>query len=149
MSERLAGGCQCGAVRYTITGAPIAYCCHCTECRKQSASAFGMSVPVFEAAFSVTGELERWSRPTDSGSITDCYFCQTCGSRVYHSGRSRPGMITVKHGSLDRPDIVPVVAHIWLANKVGWFEPAADVAQWQEQPRTDAEWGRLMQGKSA
>ena len=43
----LAGGCQCGAIRYAITAEPgPIYVCHCRECQKQSASAFGISVSV-------------------------------------------------------------------------------------------------------
>ena len=45
MGDRLEGGCQCGAIRYRVTGAPVTfYACHCTECQKQSASAFGLSL---------------------------------------------------------------------------------------------------------
>ena len=46
MSEvLLTGGCQCGAVRYAISAAPLRLiACHCRECQKQSASAFGMSL---------------------------------------------------------------------------------------------------------
>ena len=45
------GGCQCGAVRYAIGGAPLAlYVCHCRECQKQSASAFGISLEVAPSA---------------------------------------------------------------------------------------------------
>ena len=43
----LTGGCQCGAVRYEIAAEPLTvYVCHCRECRKQSASAFGISLLV-------------------------------------------------------------------------------------------------------
>ena len=46
------GGCQCGALRYESAGEPIAlYVCHCRECQKQSASAFGISVIVPVDAF--------------------------------------------------------------------------------------------------
>ena len=41
------GGCQCGTIRYKIRGEPWAiYACHCTECQRQSTSAFGLSMPV-------------------------------------------------------------------------------------------------------
>lgn len=146
MSSVHAGGCQCGAVRYTIKGDPIAYCCHCTECRKQSASAFGMSIPVFETAFSIQGKLSCWSRPTDSGSITDCYFCPECGSRLYHSGRNRDGMVTVKYGSLDDPVGISVVAHIWVASKLDFLDLTDQLPQWETQPGCTAEWMQLMSG---
>jgi len=48
MSDSVAhGGCQCGAIRYELSGEGLElYVCHCKECRKQSASAFGISVIV-------------------------------------------------------------------------------------------------------
>ena len=55
------GGCQCGDVRYEITGDPLAlYICHCRECQKQSASAFGMSLEVKRSDF--TPHEERPAR---------------------------------------------------------------------------------------
>ncbi len=53
--------CQCGAVSFTTpTPEPIAlYHCHCTQCRKQSASAFGTSA-IFsaEGIFPLSPDLE-------------------------------------------------------------------------------------------
>ena len=49
------GGCQCGAVRYELSAEPLAlYVCHCRECRRQSASAFGISVIAPRAALRLT-----------------------------------------------------------------------------------------------
>jgi hypothetical protein len=64
------GGCQFGYIRYEISGEPLAlYICHCRECQKQSASAFGMSLEVKRADFHITrGEARSWSRGTDSGN---------------------------------------------------------------------------------
>ena len=43
----LSGGCQCGRVRYQIRAEPLAvYVCHCTECQRQSGSAFALSLAV-------------------------------------------------------------------------------------------------------
>jgi hypothetical protein len=39
--EMLAGGCMCGAVRYTIAEKPLPTgLCHCDRCQPQSGSAF-------------------------------------------------------------------------------------------------------------
>ena len=38
------GGCQCGSVRYQVTGPPrMVYACHCTECQRQSGAAFALA----------------------------------------------------------------------------------------------------------
>lgn len=144
-STSFSGGCQCGAVRYTIAAKSlVGYACHCRECQKQSASAFGVSVPVLEGAFDIVGELQSWGRPTDSGSYSDCYFCPRCGTRLYHSGKNRPGLITVKGGSLDDPAAVNFVAHIWTRRKVRWIDLPDNLPQWDEQPETLEEWTALL-----
>lgn len=116
----LTGGCQCGAARYEIAGEPLAvYVCHCRECRKQSASAFGVSVEVRRDAVRVTrGTLKTWSRPTDSGRILDCLFCPMCGSRIWHQAVGDPPTITVKGGSLDDPVDLRQAIHIWTSRKL-------------------------------
>lgn len=118
--QPLTGGCQCGAVRYAIAEYPLAvYVCHCRECRKQSSSAFGISVQVRHAAFRVTrGTLRTWSRPTDSGKTLDCLFCPACGSRIWHETAGDAATITVKGGSFDDPvDLRPAI-HIWTSRKL-------------------------------
>lgn len=121
------GGCQCGQMRYVIATRPrVVYCCHCRECQKQSASAFGMSIPVRANEFTATGRLARWERPTDLGTRTRCFFCPECGSRVYHQGSASPDRMTVKAGSLDDTSWLRPSAHIWVSRKRPWvvLDPA-------------------------
>jgi hypothetical protein len=132
-------------VRYRIaTDALISYACHCRECQKQSASAFGISVPVMRANFEIEGAVKSWQRPTDSGSVTDCHFCQQCGSRIYHAGANRPGMVTVKGGSLDRADTLAPIAHIWTSSRQTWFALPEGLPQWETQPVGETEWMAML-----
>jgi len=116
------GGCQCGTVRYQVTAPPVqTSVCHCTDCQKQSGSAFGMAVIVFEQDFRlVEGELHTFSGTADSGRRKFGAFCSSCGTRIYHQSALRPGRISVKAGTLDdtaglKPDV-----HIWAASKQPW-----------------------------
>src|SRR5712691_11044706 len=99
------GGCQCGSIRYELSGSVLElYVCHCKECRKQAASAFGISVIVPRAAFRLTrGTPKFWSRATDTGHTLECAFCPDCGSRLWHQRRDAAETISVKGGSLDEP----------------------------------------------
>jgi hypothetical protein len=114
-ADRFTGGCQCGAVRYEVRGEPVSlYVCHCRECQKQSASAFGISVIVKRPDFRVVqGEVKVWSRATDRGGALACAFCPACGSRVWHEGATDE--ISVKGGSLDEPPDLRSACHIWTA----------------------------------
>jgi hypothetical protein len=43
----MTGGCQCGAIRYEITSFPLLlYTCNCTDCQRQTGSAFALNMPV-------------------------------------------------------------------------------------------------------
>lgn len=119
-SNRLTGGCQCGAVRYEIAGEPVAvYVCHCRECQRQSASAFGISVIVKRSDFRLTqGEVKVWQRPTDSGGTLACAFCPACGSRLWHESIDATETISVKGGSLDQPPDLRATFHIWTSRKL-------------------------------
>jgi len=127
MAETMTGGCQCGQVRYVIAGRPrTVYCCHCRECQKQSASAFGMSLAVRFGDVTFSGRFASWERPTDIGTRTRCYFCPDCGSRVYHRGSASPDRATIKAGSLDDTSWIVPVGHIWVSRKQAWvvLDPA-------------------------
>ncbi len=132
-NQPLAGGCQCGAVRYAISGTPVnLYICHCRECRKQSASAFGISLFVRREDFRLTkGETKRWSRATDSGRTLHCAFCPDCGSRLWHES-AEDEIVSVKGGSLDQSLDLGEAIHVWTSRKLPGViipEHAAQFAQ--------------------
>lgn len=135
-TNRIAGGCQCGAVRYEVRGSPVSlYVCHCRECQKQSASAFGISVIVKRSDFRVTqGELKVWSRATDSGGTLACSFCPVCGSRVWHEGGGATDTISVKGGSLDEPPDLRSAVQIWTARKLPGVVIPATAKQFPSEP---------------
>jgi len=119
-SGEQAGGCQCGAVRYAVPAEPLVmYVCHCTECRKQSASAFGISFTVARRALRLLqGTPQYWSRQTASGHTLECAFCPRCGSRVWHQSSGHPDTISIKGGSLDAPVDLGKAVHIWTSSKL-------------------------------
>ena len=119
--ERLrTGGCQCGGVRYEIRREPLAlFVCHCRECRRQSSSAFGISVIVRRADFRPTrGAVKRWPRAADSGRTIVCVFCPDCGSRVWDEVPGDEETLCIKGGSLDQPVDLSAAVHIWTTRKL-------------------------------
>lgn len=131
-----AGGCQCGAIRYECFGEPKAlYACHCTECRKQSASAFGLSLQMPRMGFRLTqGVPKYWTRKADSGNTVKCAFCGTCGSRLWHERDAESESITIKAGSLDKPIDLSNAIHIWTSRKLEGVLIPYDAEQFPEEP---------------
>jgi hypothetical protein len=136
MTKLLAGGCQCGAARYEIAGPVLSiYVCYCRECRKQSASAFGISVAVKSADVRLTqGKLASWTRATDSGGTLTCFFCPTCGTRVWHGDKDRETRVSVKGGSLDEPVDLTHARHIWTTRKLPGIIIPENAEQWPLEP---------------
>ena len=119
-SGEQSGGCQCGGIRYAVPRLPlIIYVCHCAECRKQSASAFGISFTVTRTALRLLrGTPHYWSRQTASEHVLDCAFCAVCGSRMWHRSSGHPETLNIKGGSLDEPLDLGSAVHIWTSSKL-------------------------------
>ena len=120
--EKMKGGCQCGAARYEISGAPVSlYVCHCRHCQKQSSSAFGMSLIVAREQIALSGELKFWKTAGESGREKVCAFCPQCGARLYHAYPG--GHISVKAGTLDDISQLRPARHIWTKRALPWLSP--------------------------
>ncbi|MBV9964114.1 MAG: GFA family protein, partial [Alphaproteobacteria bacterium] len=98
------GGCQCGEIRYRLIGQPIFLgVCHCTDCKQQSGSAFGMSLRMRKADVELLqGAPKQWTARPDNGNPKICVFCGTCGTRLWN-GPGPLGNLSVKPGTLDDP----------------------------------------------
>ncbi len=118
--DKRTGGCQCGAVRYECSDRAVAlYVCHCSECRRQSASAFGMSLEVpREGLRLIAGTVKYWTRMADSGRRVNCAFCGTCGSRLWHERDGVEDTVIIKAGSLDQPVDFSEAIHIWTTRRL-------------------------------
>ena len=131
------GGCQCGALRYRVTGEPVAVgVCHCRECQRQSGSAFGMSFIVHRAAFAlVSGRPKTFTRNSDSGRPVVCAFCQDCGTRIYHEAQwLSTDVINIKPGTLDDTSLLRPIAESWTVRRQNWLPPFPDLRAFETQP---------------
>ncbi|MBI3435158.1 MAG: GFA family protein [Proteobacteria bacterium] len=132
----LTGTCQCGSIRYEIRGEPLSvYACHCTECQRQSAGAFALSMPVArDAVVVLSGKPKSWRRTTESGRVIQCIFCPQCGVRLFHNPESNPDISVVKPGTLDETGWLFPVGHIWTRSAQPWFKIPLDAICYEGQP---------------
>jgi hypothetical protein len=131
------GGCQCGQIRYRITGEPAAVVvCHCSECQRQSGSAFSMSVSIPRDAFSILkGTMKSFARLSDAGRPMAGFFCPECGTRIYHASEVTPDVVRLKAGTLDDTAWLAPTMHFWTRSKQPWFEVPSNARAFETQPQ--------------
>ena len=121
----LTGGCSCGAVRYQMVGEPLfVHCCHCSQCQKQSGSAFAINALIEAANVTlIEGELETIHTPTPSGRGQKIHRCILCKTAVWSNyGGAGDTLHFVRVGTLDEPDACPPDIHIYTTTKQAWVE---------------------------
>jgi hypothetical protein len=117
------GGCLCGAIRYRVSGEPVATTlCHCRSCRRASGGT-NVAWAVFDNHnFAwVNGFPGVYS----SSAGIEWLYCRNCGSLVGYRRSSRPDHMDVTTGTLDDPGRFPPAVEIWIDHKIGWetFDP--------------------------
>ncbi len=118
-SERLTGGCQCGALRYEWLKKPThSSVCYCRMCQKASGQPFmGLT----------GGKIEnlRWTRGTlsvfKSSNMAQRGFCKDCGTQLTYAFEGT-GDISVAIGSLDDPEAMPPTRQFGVESKVSWVD---------------------------
>lgn len=132
----LTGGCQCGAVRYAVSGEPrhVALC-HCTDCRKSAGAPMVSWAAFAEDELTVTqGEPVTFN----SSGKTLRSFCGTCGTGlIYRNAEFLPGIVDIQSATLDDPDALPPGAHIQVAERLQWMAAAHELPAFERFPSQD------------
>lgn len=129
------GGCLCGAVRYTVTAAPVmSGLCYCLRCQKLSGSGHAFHAAVPEDAFRVTGRTTVFEAKADSGHIVATHFCPTCGSPLFGRSAGMPGSVSFRVASLDDPSgLVPQMA-VYAKRLRAWDHLAPSLTAFPAMP---------------
>lgn len=141
MYEKVSGQCQCGAIQYiALKRLPPAYACHCNECKKQSSSAFSISIPYKYSDLKVSGRTQFFTSQSYSNNIKYNYFCEQCGSRMWHSASNLPVNITLKAGTLHNSDKIIPMGHLWVSKKQEGILLDPESEQFETQPNDVNAW---------
>jgi len=113
----LTGGCQCGAVRFAVTGVPAKISiCHCRMCQKAAGAPFASFADIPRENF-------RWTKGAPatfrSSSIAERGFCAACGTPLSF-GRIDGPRIEIMTGTFDRPDQVVPTRQYGTESRLGW-----------------------------
>ncbi len=125
-----AGGCQCGAVRFTAASLGRASLCHCRMCQKAFASIGGLLV---------TANDLQWTRGApkyfQSSNKASRGFCGDCGTPLtYETGRS----LDVAICAFDNPAAVPPTIQLTSERRIPWADMLAILPPLPESERATA-----------
>ncbi|MXU64148.1 GFA family protein [Oceanomicrobium pacificus] len=114
------GRCHCGAVRYRFSGPPRWSCyCHCSDCRRITASPvtayFGVALDRFDWTGTAPQTYKSSARATRR-------FCGTCGTQLAFSHEIFPDEIHLLTATLDAPEALPPAFHVFTVDQLPWFE---------------------------
>ena len=113
------GSCLCGSVNYNSNSDPLVIQnCHCDQCRKATGSVYLTNLFIKEENFEITGEVNKYMHLSDAGNNMTKYFCPKCGSQVFGKNSGRPGIITIRAGTVNEKDIIKPIRNLFLKSKV-------------------------------
>jgi len=127
------GGCQCGSVRYAVSGDPMHVAiCHCIDCRKSSGAPMVAWAMFTADQFALTqGEVTTFN----SSGASMRNFCPRCGTGLFFTNQDNlPGIIDVQAATLDDPDALPAQVHIQTAERIGWMAQAHTLPEFARFP---------------
>jgi hypothetical protein len=135
-STIIEGGCNCGAIRYSISGEPsVVVICHCSNCRRQSGSSFSVNIVIKPDVIKIDGDLATYEdKNTESGAPVLRQFCSLCGSPIRSVSSAQMEVSIVKAGSTDDPSLFAPAMHIWTQSALPWVPLPADLPCFERNP---------------
>jgi hypothetical protein len=121
MSRPFTGGCACGAVRYEVSGEPVAMTdCQCRQCQRESGTGHASHLVFHAAAVRTEGNPTHWEATGDGGTLKRRAFCPTCGSPAYMTFPAMPDYFIIRAGSLDEPGRYSPQMVLWTDAAQPW-----------------------------
>jgi hypothetical protein len=115
-----AGGCLCGAVRYTVDG-PLrnVLVCHCVECRRWAGSAWAATASRREHLSLDERRGLYWAVSPGSDAGARRGSCVECGSSLFWDAPGR-STISIGVGTLDDAHDLELAGHVYARQAQGW-----------------------------
>lgn len=115
----ISGGCQCGEVRYELSGPPDRVTvCHCRDCQKSAGAPMVAWACMPRERFRITRGAPQ---VVNSSGDAFRYFCGRCGTGLYYVNETfLPGLVDVQAVTLDDPSAFPPSFQVQTAEQPAW-----------------------------
>lgn len=128
------GRCECGQVRYQVSGEIHDYShCHCSQCRRLHGAAYVSFAGVSRADFSYLSGDEQVASYASSDTHQRL-FCSNCGASLGVELSLEPDDLYLAMGSVDGDPALPPAYHIFVGSKAPWHEICDDAPQYDTEP---------------
>jgi hypothetical protein len=124
-----AGGCQCGAIRFSAERLGNASVCHCRMCQKATGNFFGPYVDAHGIVWT-NGPPAYFQ----SSEAVQRGFCATCGTPLSFESR---GQVGVMIGALDDPEAARPTAQLIFPQKVSYVDHLGELPEWRNAETGD------------
>jgi hypothetical protein len=115
--------CSCGQLRVSVEGDPVRISvCHCLACKRRTGSAFGYQARFPAEGFRVEGDYKEFVRLSDEGEERRLSFCPECGSTVFYTLESQPGVVAIPVGVFADPDFPPPWVSVYESRRHAWVQ---------------------------
>ncbi|CAG8114493.1 unnamed protein product [Penicillium nalgiovense] len=134
--------CYCGGVQLAFPtqgpGLVDTFICHCTDCRKITASMFATNFIVADTYLRHIRGKEtlttfKQGKTIASGKAMTNSFCSTCGSLMYRISEAFPGHSILRTGTVDDFNLHETKLkprfEMYTKDRVGWLCGASGVKQ--------------------
>ena len=132
----ISGGCQCGAIRYELSGPPDRVSiCHCRDCQMSAGA------PMVAWAVMPAGNLkitQGTPATINSSGYTFRRFCSQCGTGLFYVNETfLPGLVDVQSVTLDDPSAFPPGTQVQTAEQHGWAAHIHTLPAFRRYPGMD------------
>ncbi len=127
--------CACGQTSVTVEGLPTMHgVCHCTNCKRRTGSAFGISAYFAKAAVvEMQGETRVYAfHHAAQNHDQERHFCPTCGTTLFWFLSTAPESIGIAAGCFADEPLPEPTYSVTDMKRMPWVSLPA---QWKVNPR--------------
>ena len=136
MSQIIAGGCYCRAIRFECSADPIiSFLCHCLDCQRVTGGGPYPAILVPSTGMWFTNGQPKYNQfPSVAGESKHYGFCPDCGNPVDAKIEGRPDIWFLAVGAFDVPSMFTPTMELFTSRAKPWTTLSPNLHNFPEGP---------------